>query len=68
MPKKKVLTHVARIRIPGRLYLKILIYARKHGCHESDVIREALKKFLHNVSTKEYTIEQLKSKACNTRE
>jgi len=52
MPKKQVLTRMARARVPENLYLKLMVYADKHHCHDSDVVREALKKFLHNVSTK----------------
>lgn len=43
---------MARARVPENLYLKLMVYADKHHCHDSDVVREALKKFLHNVSTK----------------
>lgn len=52
MPNRKVLTRMARARIPEKLYLKLMVYADKHCCHDSDVVREALKKFLRNVSTK----------------
>lgn len=52
MPKRQVLTRIARARIPENLYLKLMVYADKHCCHDSDVVRESLKKFLRNVSTK----------------
>jgi len=50
--KRKVLTKMARARIPENLYLKMIVYADKHNCHESMVIREAMKAFLRNVSIK----------------
>lgn len=52
MPKKQILTRLARARINENLYLKLIVYAKKHQCRESDVIRDALKIFLRNVSTK----------------
>ena len=52
MSKRKCLTRTTKARIPEFLYLKMMVYAKKHQCHDSDVVRDALKKFLHNVSTK----------------
>ena len=54
MPKKEILARLARARVSEKLALKLTVYAQRHKCSESDVIRDALKKFLRNVSTKNY--------------
>ena len=52
MPKKVPLTSTIKARIPERTAQKLTVYAQKHRCRESEVVREALKIFLRNVSTK----------------
>lgn len=52
MAKKVPLTTTVRARIPEKIAMKMSVYAKKHGCNGSTIIRNALKIFLHNVSTK----------------
>ena len=57
MPKRMPLTHETKARISEVMSLKIQLYASKNQCTESDVVREALKKFLRNISTKRHKLE-----------
>ena len=52
MAKKVPLTTTVRARVPEKIAMKMSVYAKKHGCNGSKIIRDALKIFLHNVSTK----------------
>lgn len=52
MPKKIPLTTLVRARVTEVYAQKLTVYATKKKMTESAVIREALKKFLRNVSIK----------------
>lgn len=45
MPKRLPLTHETKARICENTSLKLQLYATKHDCSESAVVRKALKNF-----------------------
>lgn len=50
MPKKSPLTKEVKARISPQLEAKLTNYCRKYNMTESAVLREALKKILHNTA------------------
>ena len=55
MAKKVPVPTLVRARVPENVATKITVYAQRHNMTESAVIREAVKKFLRNVSIKGFT-------------